>query len=310
VKHSLSHYFIPQAKNNHRAALLRVNAILILIAFYLLNQSVIKFVAFLKPGVLGYSSEITAQKVLNQTNQQRQNNGLPVLKYNSVLSDSATRKAQDMFANNYWAHNSPAGKVPWDFFKESGYKYTVAGENLARDFYDTSSLLKAWMNSPTHRDNIVNSKYQEIGIGVVNGVLGGVKTTLVVQHFANPASAIASQPQKTSPQNYQQPIPEKVPAIQLANEVNTEEVLLPSSELVTSQAPEVLAGEKKYINPLLINKIVGTVLFLLIISVLFIDGFGTLKNNNRRLTGSTVGHIAFLVVILMLILTNTQGVIF
>ena len=61
---------------------------------------------------------------------------------------------------------------------------------FARDFYDTESMLKAWMNSPTHRDNIINSKYQEIDIGVVNGVLNGVKTTLVVHILPPPLPTI------------------------------------------------------------------------------------------------------------------------
>ena len=311
MKHSLSHYFIPQEKNNHRAALLRVNAILVLIAFYLLNNSIIKFVAYLKPGVLGYSSEITAQKVLDQTNQQRQKLGLAPLKYNSTLSVSATNKANDMFTDNYWAHNAPDGKVPWDFFKEVGYQYTVAGENLARDFYNTNSLIKAWMNSPTHRANIVNGKYQEIGIGVVNGTLDGIKTTLVVQHFAAPIVAIAESPQKTQAVNPEEIVVNQ-PDPQLALETDPQqELAFQGTETVINPSPAVLADEQqKYVNPLLINKIIGTVLFLLIIGVLFIDGYMTLKNNHHRLTGSTVGHIAFLAVILLLILSNTQGVIF
>lgn len=308
MKHSLSHYFIPQQKNNYRAALLRTNTILLLIAFYLLNHSFVKLIAFLKPGVLGYSSEITVDKVLNQTNQQRRNNGLIALKYNSTLSESATKKAQDMFNSNYWSHNSPSGKIPWDFFKEVGYQYTVAGENLARDFYDTNSLIKAWMNSPTHRANITNDKYQEIGIGVVNGILGGIKTTLVVQHFATPVSAIANKVEtKTSATNINPNIQTQPVLIPLSEE---NEIILYSPDLSLSQNPEVLSERNIYINPLLINKVVGVIFFVLIISVLFVDGFITIKNNTRRLTGSTIGHIGFLLVILILILTNQQGIIF
>jgi hypothetical protein len=291
VKHSFSHFFIPQERNNHRASLLKSKFLFLLIGFYLLNQSVIKFVSLVKPGVLGYSSEITAQKVLDQTNAQRQQNGLQPLQYNSVLSESATKKAQDMFANNYWAHNSPSGTTPWDFFKSVGYKYSVAGENLARDFYDTDSLIKAWMDSPTHRENMLNGKYQEIGIGVVNGVLGGVKTTLVVQHFGTPLNAVASnknvKPAVTSSLAQTTPVPQSIPDTKVLSET-----------------------QAKYISPLTLNKIVGLIIFALIIVVLFIDGFVTLKNNTHRLTGSTVGHIGFLLVILLFMLVSQQGAIF
>lgn len=297
MKYFWKHWFLPLKKNNHRAALLRTNTLLILIAFYLFNHSLIKFISVVKPGILGYSSEITVQKVIDQTNKKRQELGLTPLKYNSLLSQSATKKAQDMFTNNYWAHTSPTGTTPWDFIKSIGYKYSAAGENLARDFYDTDSLIKAWMNSPTHRDNIVNSKYQEIGIGVVNGTLGGVKTTLVVQHFGTPLIAVLPESQ------------EKIPEKKLEKQ---EEVITPEIPEVISlpQTPEVLAQEKKLINPLTLNKIISLILFGLIIVVLFIDGFITLKNNHLRLTGSNIGHIGFLFVILLLIITSQQGAIF
>ena len=293
MKHSFSHFFIPQEKNNHRASLLKSHFLLLLIGFYLLNQSVIKFISLVKPGILGYSSEITAQKVLEKTNSERQKNGLPALQYNSVLSESATKKAQDMFANNYWAHTSPIGASPWDFFKSVGYKYSVAGENLARDFYDTDSLIKAWMDSPTHRENIVNSKYQEIGIGVVNGILGGVKTTLVVQHFGTPLNAVATKDTKetkpvvTSSLAQATPIPQSIPETKVLSETKS-----------------------KYISPLMLNKIIGLIMFVLIIGVLFVDGYLTLKNNVHRFTGSTVGHIGFLLVILLFMLVSQQGAIF
>ena len=306
MKYFWKHWFLPLEKNNHRSALLRTNTLLILIAFYLFNHSLIKFISVIKPGILGYSSEITVQKVIDQTNQKRQQLGLVPLKYNSLLSESAIKKAQDMFANNYWAHTSPLGTTPWDFFKSVGYKYSVAGENLARDFYDTDSLMKAWMNSPTHRDNIINSKYQEIGIGVVNGILGGVKTTLVVQHFGTPLVAVASDTKKTNTnENLNQ-------EVTLPADFNIQETTLDNDQEVISlpQTPQVLSQQKKLINPLLLNKIISVILFGLIITVLFIDGFVTLKNNHHRLTGSNIGHIGFLFMILLLIITSQQGAIF
>lgn len=306
MKHFWKHWFIPLERNNHRAALLRTNTLLILIAFYLFNHSLIKFINVVRPGILGYSSEITVQKVLDQTNSERQKLGLPSLKYNSVLSESATKKAQDMFANNYWAHTSPTGTSPWDFFKSVGYKYQVAGENLARDFYDTDSLMKAWMNSPTHKENIVNTKYQEIGVGVVNGILGGVKTTLVVQHFGTPLITVASDTKKTTTNeklDQEVTIPKDSQAQETSLNNDQEVVSLP-------QTPQILSQESNLINPLTLNKIISIALFVLIISVLFIDGFVTLKNNHLRLTGSNIGHIGFLFAILLLIITSQQGTIF
>jgi uncharacterized protein YkwD len=284
VKHNLSRFFIPQEKNNFRAEILKNGFLFMLMSLYLLNHSLIKSFTLLKPGVLGYSSEITAQKVLDQTNQERSKLSLTPLKYNSILSQSAVKKAEDMFTNNYWSHTSPSGTTPWDFFKSAGYQYSLAGENLARDFYDTESLIKAWMNSPTHKANIINSKYQEIGIGVVNGTLNGIKTTLVVQHFGTPVTAISKE--TTSNPNI-------------------------TSEIVTNPNPNVLSEtQNQPINPLTLSKIFSFIIFGLIISVLFVDGYITLKKGIHRLTGSTVSHIGFLVVILLFIIYQQQGVIF
>jgi hypothetical protein len=293
----ISLLFIPQEKNNHRALLLQPSFLGIFIAIYLLNQSFIRSLTILKPGILGYSSEITADKVISQTNSERQKLGLVPLKYNATLSQSAAAKAQDMFTNNYWAHNSPEGKTPWDFFKSAGYQYSVAGENLAKDFYDTDGLIKAWMNSPTHRDNIVNPKYQEIGIGVVNGILNGVKTTLVVQHFALPLNAPVAT-KKSNPA----PVSEEVM-------VNPEPQLVVSTQSLGDTVVN-LAASGKAINPLLISKIIGTIIFSLIVVVLIIDSYVTLKDQTPRFTGSSASHIGFLLIILMLLIFGRQGSIF
>jgi len=285
LKKIWTHYFIPQERNNHRATILKPNFLLFFLILYLLNQSIIKSLTIAKPGILGYSSEITVQKVLDQTNNERIKLGLEPLVYSPVLSESAKEKAQDMFADNYWAHNSPQGKTPWTFFDAVGYKYSTAGENLAKDFYNTDSLVFAWMNSPTHKANIVNSKYKEIGIAVVNGTLGDIKTTLIVQHFGAPL--VATSKEIVAPKS---------------NDIIVPEVL--------SQTNVLSSQNEKLISPLTLSKIFSSIIFIVLIGVLFIDGFVTIKNNIHRLTGSTIGHIGFLFFIFLLMLFNQQGSIF
>lgn len=289
LKKNWTHYFIPQEKNNHRATLLKPNFLLFFLILYLLSQSIIKSLIIAHPGILGYSSEITAQKVFDQTNNERTTAGLQPLIYSSILSKSAEQKAEDMFKYNYWAHNSPQGKTPWTFFDSVGYKYSIAGENLAKDFYNTDSLMNAWMNSPTHKANIVNTRYQEIGIAVVNGILGGIKTTLVVQHFGTPLVASVEKNITTPKSN---------------------DVVQPETQEVVS-SPSVLADtNEKLISPLTISKVLSYIIFLVLVVVLFIDGYVTIKNNTHRLTGSTIGHIGFLIFIFLLIVYNQQGSIF
>jgi hypothetical protein len=101
-----------------------------------------------------------------------------------------------MFTENYWAHNSPSGNSPWVWFKQEGYNYMYAGENLARGFSNSKDTVDAWMASKMgHKENLLGSNYQEIGIAVEDGVLNGEKTTLVVQLFGTPIGAIATNPE-------------------------------------------------------------------------------------------------------------------
>lgn len=287
MKNFFYHLFVPNEKNNHRALLLKPGFLGILMAFYLLNLSLVKSFTIAKPGVLGYSSEITAQMVFEKTNSERQRLGIPILHYNSTLSVSATNKAKDMFANNYWAHTSPTGKLPWDFFREQKYEYSIAGENLAKDFYDNDSVMKAWMKSPTHRDNIINSKYQEIGVGVVNGTLNGVKTTLVVQHFGTPSD------------------------LSIISDNTPDEIAFNKQPLdVNGANPQVLSDQTGTVSPLFISKLIGSMMFLIILSVLFIDGIVVIKNKTHRMTGSSTGHIGFLALIFFLMLLVQQGKVF
>jgi len=169
------HFFIPHPSNNHKAKVLHPSTLSVFVAVFLVYQFAINFYLLIQPSILGYSSNITPEQVIELTNQKRLESGLSPLTINGSLNEAAQRKAGDMFAFNYWSHNSPSGRNPWSFFQEVGYKYLYAGENLARDFMNSSSVVDAWMNSPTHRDNVLNSHYQETGLAVVNGTLNGWK---------------------------------------------------------------------------------------------------------------------------------------
>lgn len=110
------------------------------------------------------------------------------LKTNPVLVAAAQAKANDMAAKGYFAHVSPEGLDPWHWFKEAGYSFDYAGENLAIDFSDSADVERAWMNSMAHRENILNSRFSEIGIATAEGLYQGHATIFVVQEFGAPSS--------------------------------------------------------------------------------------------------------------------------
>lgn len=130
--------------------------------------------------------EETKKKIIELTNEEREKIGLNPLKESPLLDSSAEEKANDMITKDYWSHINPQGAQPWVLFGKVGYRYQHAGENLAKDFNSSEQTITAWMNSPGHKENIVNGNYKEIGVAVIDGVLEGRKTRFVVQHFGTP----------------------------------------------------------------------------------------------------------------------------
>ncbi|MDZ7798186.1 MAG: CAP domain-containing protein [Patescibacteria group bacterium] len=172
---------------------------------------------------VSFGQGIDSQTIINLTNQERLNHNLPQLKLNSNLTQAAVAKAKDMLADDYFAHFAPDGKKPWDFIHSSGYDYKFAGENLAMDFSSASGAMQGWMASPTHRENILSSDYDEIGVAVLNGKLQGHSTILIVQMFGHQDKAISSPPvvatasttESTITHQEETPEPKPAPAVQV-----------------------------------------------------------------------------------------------
>lgn len=142
--------------------------------------------------VLAYATNMNSSDLLAAANASRAANGLTPLKINSLLNNSAQMKAADMIADDYWAHTSPDGIEPWYWFKLAGYDYATAGENLAYGFNTGYEVSTAWMNSPTHRANILGD-YTEVGFGIANGVsFQGDNNTVVVAHYGRPRVVVAA----------------------------------------------------------------------------------------------------------------------
>jgi hypothetical protein len=139
------------------------------------------------------SYAIGAENILTLSNQVRDQNGKTELTTNSVLMSAAQAKAEHMVANRYFAHFSPDGKTPWDFFNEAGYTYEVAGENLAITNEDDQAVITGWMNSPTHRENLLSSDYSDIGIGIAKygDYQGNKNTTIIVALYGTQKTPLA-----------------------------------------------------------------------------------------------------------------------
>jgi len=148
------------------------------------------------------ASSINASILIDLTNEARTNNDLPALVANQKLVQAALAKGNDMIENNYFAHTSPSGITPWHWIDQAGYNYIYAGENLAIDFAASEDIFNAWMESPLHKDNILNSHYKDIGIGVVTGDWGERDATIVIQMFGStyPLSPTVTTPINSKPE--------------------------------------------------------------------------------------------------------------
>lgn len=138
-----------------------------------------------------FVAAVIAAVLVDLANDDRAMLGLPELTVNPVLVAAAQAKANDMAQKGYFSHTTPEGYDSWHWFKEVGYVYQYAGENLAVNFADSGDVQKAWMNSTSHRDNIVNAKYTEIGIATAVGEYEGKKVVFVVQMFGRPKIVVA-----------------------------------------------------------------------------------------------------------------------
>jgi len=139
------------------------------------------------------AADITEQRVINLVNEARFKAGVLTLLENQKLDQIANLKVQDMLDNKYFAHTSPSGITPWDWFDKVGYDYQYAGENLAIDFVSSEAQQNAWMKSETHRKNILNDKFTEIGVAVAAGEIEDHQSIITVQVFAAPRKKILLQ---------------------------------------------------------------------------------------------------------------------
>lgn len=179
-------FFIPSSNNNYKPHALKTKRLF----FYSLTAVFIKILviafvfvfpvtAWLTPDLLKTES----QKIVVLTNDLRQSLGLEQLKNNEVLESAALAKAEDMVVKQYFAHISPENMGLKYWLSSKGYKYEVAGENLAIGFSTPEEVLQAWKNSPTHYANLMDTDYNEIGVAMVAGNYQGYDTTLVAQMF-------------------------------------------------------------------------------------------------------------------------------
>ncbi len=143
---------------------------------------------FLLPQIASLST-ITDEKIIELTNETRSKAGLPALTANQLLTKAAYDKGQAILKSQKFQHTLDGNSFSY-WIKTAGYEYNYAGENLAVDFMSSEGVVSAWLDSPTHKKNLLHDKFTEIGVAILEGEFQGRETTLVVQEFGTPRQPV------------------------------------------------------------------------------------------------------------------------
>lgn len=189
----LSDHVFPHARNHYTPHILHHRTLALVSLLAIVLKVGLVAVPTFEPASIAESSAITINSVISLTNDARIQAGIGTVSANALLTKAAQTKAEDMASKGYFAHVSPDGKEPWDFIKAEGYAFSAAGENLAVHFFDVEPLQDAWMNSPGHRANVLNSNFTEMGVGISHGRYENFDTTFVVEMFGKPIQSSQAQ---------------------------------------------------------------------------------------------------------------------
>ena len=185
IKKRIKEIFLPCKENNYQPGILKTNFLFYYLVFVLILKLSFLSVVLCLPGTY-FFADLSQNLLFDLTNQEREEVGVGNLEENYLLNKAARLKAEDMLKKDYFAHESPEGTKPWYWFGKVGYNYQRAGENLAIGFVDSEELIQAWYDSIPHRENLLNSSFEEMGIAVLTGDFQGEKATVAVQLFGTP----------------------------------------------------------------------------------------------------------------------------
>jgi hypothetical protein len=176
---------------------MNIRYLVVILALVFLVESLLVVPEVWGPGKRFLAAVLPAL-VVDYANTDRNLDKKSPLQINPLLAQAAQLKAEDMASRSYFSHEGPAGEAPWTWFDKVGYKYVYAGENLALDFFDSSAVNQAWMNSPKHRDNILDKNFTDIGVGMATGQFEGRESVFIVQFFGSTEESLAKQSKEPS----------------------------------------------------------------------------------------------------------------
>ncbi len=191
MRKHLHNFFIPHEGNDYHPHILHTKRAFFYSTAFLITKIIVVGFALLLPAQVFVIPDVLQQQqseIVALTNQVRESRGVQVLEQEGKLFTSSQHKADDMGLHSYFSHTSPNGEKLADFLIKSGYDYEAAGENLAVGFSSAEELIDAWIASPTHYNNLIDTDFQEFGVGLTAGSYEGHPVVYVASHFGSPKS--------------------------------------------------------------------------------------------------------------------------
>jgi len=137
--------------------------------------------------------------LLGRVNRERRAAGVPPMREEPLLDETAQRHAADMLARSYYDHDSPEGTTVLERSRAAGYRPNMAAENIARGQYAIEEVMDGWMSSPIHRENILSPLFADIGSGLAVGKNANGYQILWVQCFGRSKTGTPWRRQRSQP---------------------------------------------------------------------------------------------------------------
>lgn len=246
MRRHLKKYFIPHAENDYHPHILHTKRAVLYSALLLASKALVvglvlalPLPAFVTPDVLDAQKE----KLFRLTNDLRVQAGVEPLFEHSKLGRSSDLKATDMAEHEYFSHVGPRNHTLQYFLSQANYSYQVAGENLAMGFSEADEVFAAWLKSPTHYHNLIDSDFTESGIALAGGMYKSAPTVYVANHFARPKLAPAAPsvaPRETATATA--PVKAIIPTSTVSNSAPVINVLSSAQVVDDSASPEMVLG--------------------------------------------------------------------
>ncbi len=276
----IANFFIASAENNYRPAALSYKA-------FIIYGLILLILRLLLGTLTAQGSAVESNALMQLINQERSQRNLNELLVHPSLVIAATEKSQDMIDRDYFAHIDPDGNYVWPKIIAAGYTpYKMLGENLAVDFATSEGMVKAWIDSPTHRANLLNTEFVDQGLSALYGDYKDRYTNLTASLFGTLAEVSKPKPQvkaqepitpttPPTPTPAPTPTPTPSPVVTSPNPAPTpapDKVTKTKTEATTSPEGSLdgLTG-KTSPSPFQISRVIFTLFGILLLIILSVD---------------------------------------